>query len=281
MNKLLIALIIAALATSGCSKKVKEQKTAEAEDKSQVEAQANKADEQEREAGITGTDDSVKHKVLSFNLEGLNDRGEKKWDVNGESAEAISEDKVELDNIVAKAYGEEAEAVITADKGVYDKTKNNVTLQQNVKAVIESTDNFNGNFVDFSGKTGAKDTADETGPNIPKQKTKTTITCDGEVQFDYEKNVAFFLKNVHVISKDGSIIADKITVHLDPDTKQVSEIIAEGNVKIMRGENITYSKRATYNAITKKVSLTGRPKLVIYQDGDDVNTNFMGDLGKM
>jgi hypothetical protein len=30
--------------------------------------------------------------------------------------------------------------------------------------------------------------------------------------------------------------------------------------------------------VTKKVSLVGRPKLVIYQEGGDVNVNFMGGM---
>jgi Organic solvent tolerance protein OstA len=221
----------------------------------------------------------VKHKILSFNLEGLNEKGTKKWDVKGESAEAISETEVMLDNIVAKAYGEEAQAVITADKGVYDKSKNNVRLQKNVKATIESKSGFTGGLVDFSGQS-AGDAAKEKTADKDQKKTKTVITCDGEVLFDYEQNIAIFVNNVHVDSEDGSIIADKITVHLDPDSKQMKEIIAEGNVKIKRGENLTYSEKATYDAVTKKVSLVGRPKLVLYQEGGSggFDTNFMGDM---
>ncbi len=224
--------------------------------------------------------DGVQHRVLSFNLEGLTDKGEKKWDVNGESAEAISENEVKLDNIVAKAYGEEAQAVITADQGVYDKTKNNVKLQKNVKATIESTSGFSGGFGDFSGQDSAKSRVDAGLKD--QKKTKTIITCDGEVLFDYERNIAIFVNNVHVDSEDGSIIADKITVNLDPDTRQVKDITAEGNVKIKRGENMTYSEKAVYDAVTKKVSLAGRPKLVIYQEGEGggMDTNFMGDMGK-
>lgn len=219
--------------------------------------------------------DGVQHKVLSFNLEGLTDKGEKKWDVKGESAEAISENEVKLDNIVAKAYGEEAQAVITADQGVYDKSKNNVKLQKNVKATIESTSGMSGGFGDFSGQGSGKP---KVAGGKDQKKTKTVITCDGSVLFDYERNIANFVDNVHVDSEDGSIIADKITVNLDSGTKQVKEIVAEGNVKIKRGDNMTYSEKATYDAVTKKVSLAGRPKLVIYQEGNEggVDTSFIG-----
>ena len=91
------------------------------------------------EAAEANQSDAVKHKLMSFDLEGLADSGKKKWDVKGQSAEAISEHEVKLDSIVASAYGQDAQATITADKGVYDKTKNNVRLEQNVRATIESS----------------------------------------------------------------------------------------------------------------------------------------------
>ena len=266
-------LSVLIFAVPGCAKR--------AEPKAEAKAASASAPASAVSSAAAKEDDAVKHKVLSFNLEGLNDKGAKKWDVKGESAEAISENEVKLDNIVAKAYGEEAEAVITADQGVYDKSKNNVKLQKNVKATIEASQGFSGNFVDQTGQpkgpagADAKTSASEKKPD---KKSTTIITCDGEVEFDYERNVAYFLNNVHVDSEDGSIIADKITVHLDPDTRQVKEIVAEGNVKIRRGENMTYSDKAIYDAVTKKVSLVGRPKLVIYQEGGDVNVNFMGGM---
>jgi len=239
--------------------------------------QDGRASQRDAKAKDAASVDGVKHKVLSFNLEGLSEKGTKKWDVKGESAEAINENEVKLDNIVAKAYGEEAQAVITADQGVYDKSKNSVKLQKNVKATIESRSGFTGGLVDFSGQSAQGDPKQN---EADQKKTKTVITCDGEVLFDYERNIANFVNNVHVDSEDGSIIADKITVHLDPDTKQAREIVAEGNVKIKRGENMTYSEKATYDAVTKKVSLAGRPKLVIYQEGSQggIDTSFMGDI---
>ena len=108
------------------------------------------------------------------------------------------------------------------------------------------------------------------------KKAKTLIVCDGEVQFDYEKNQAYFNKNVKVTNDEGNIDADKITINLDPSTKRIGEIVCEGNVKITRGENITYSDKATYIESDKKILLTGRPKLVIYQEGS-LEDNIFGN----
>lgn len=217
--------------------------------------------------------DQVKHKIMSFDLEGLADNGKKKWDVKGQSAEAISENEVKLDSIVASAYGDDTQATITADKGVYNKIKNNVRLEQNVKATIENRRDKNSDVMDFSGVLG-NGSGEKKQVSDKPQKTKTLITCDGEVQFDYEKNQAYFNKNVKVANDEGNINADKITIDLDPSTKKVGQIVCEGNVKITRGENITYSDRATYLEAEKKIVLTGAPKLVIYQEGSIEDSMF-------
>jgi len=45
----------------------------------------------------------------------------------------------------------------------------------------------------------------------------------------------------------------------------VNKIVALGNVRIIRGDNISYSREAIYTAIDKKITLTGRPQIIIYQ----------------
>jgi len=222
--------------------------------------------------------DSIKHEVLAFELEGLTDKGDKKWEVSGQSAVAVSPTEVKMNDITAKAFGDEAQATITADRGVYDKAKNNVRLEQNVNAVIESTKKSGGDYLDFSSTIEAagdrKNTREVQSGGT--KKTKTVITCDGEVEFDYAENRAYFNKNVRVVSDSGNIEADKITIYLEPATKKIKEIAAEGNVKIIKGENITYSEKATYVEAQKKIILTGRPKLVIYQEGEAFDADFLG-----
>jgi LPS export ABC transporter protein LptC len=210
-------------------------------------------------------DEAIQHKVLSFNLEGFTEKGAKNWEVTGRSAESMSETEVKLTDIVAKSYGKGSEATITADEGIYDKTKNNVTLEKNVRATIE-----NAQVMAVGPAPGVKEpgAAAEAGPAAEKKKkSETVITCDGDVQFDYEKNLVLFNKNVKVTNPDVGMDADTITVNLEPETKRVRDIVAEGNVRIKRGDNITYSDRATYVEADKKVVLTGKPKIVMYQEG--------------
>ncbi len=257
---ILVSAMVLAVAVTACANK-EAPKTKEA------------AKTAEKEADQQG--EGVQHKVLAFNLEGLSDKGEKRWEVKGKSAESVSAEEVKLDDIVAKSYGDGTEATITADKGTYNKSKNNVILEKSVKADIESSKSGLGE-IGITGMMGqAKDNENKnTGSDNPK-KTKTTITCDGEAQFDYGKNAAFFNKNVKVVSDDGTINAELITVNFDPKTKKVINITAEGDVKIAKDENVTYSNKATYLESEKRIVLSGQPKIVIYQEGD-VKDNFLG-----
>ena len=218
------------------------------------------------------TPDQIKHTVTTFDLEGLADDGSKKWDVKGQSAESVDENQVKLNKVTAGSYGKDAQATITADTGMYDKSKNNVHLEQNVKAVIENNGKSASEYLVSPGM-GAKSAGPASAADKAK-KTKTVITCDAEVEFNYAKNEGYFKKNVHVVNDEGTIDADKLTVHLDQSTKAIKTIVAEGNVKIQRGENTTYSDKATYIEADKKVVLTGAPKLVIYQEGS-FQTDFM------
>jgi len=265
IRNLTVALLVVFLFTGGCGKK---------------EAPKPK-EEKASETAAKTPNDPISHKVLAFNLEGLNEKGSKKWDVKGESAEAISENEVKLDNIVASAYGEEAEAVITADEGVYDRAKNNVRLDKNVHATIETTKGFTGSFIDGAKQKNDTDAKSDSPKSAKDKKSKTVITCDGEVQFDYEKNVAYFLKNVKVVNEDGVIVADKITVYLDPATRRLREIVASGNVTITRGDNTTFSQTASYSEVDKKVTLSGKPKLILSPEGGmGLDTNITGEAKK-
>lgn len=150
----------------------------------------------------------------------------------------------------------------------------------------------------------------------PKQKdtdpeNKMVITCDGPLEIDYGKNVATFNNNVKVDRPDSQIYSDimyvyfltnkdaagatttataaaaTLTVDKAKDTNgsnkspalmgnKIDKIIAKGNVKIVRGDNVSYSDEAIYTASDKKIILNGRPKLVLYST-EDLGAAFGGE----
>ncbi|MDP8229584.1 MAG: LPS export ABC transporter periplasmic protein LptC [Candidatus Gorgyraea atricola] len=167
--------------------------------------------------------------VDGFSLVQYEDGGTKQWKLSGKSAE-VKDNEIKIDEVSALSYGKEAALKLKAKQGTFDREKNLVTLQDDV--VAKSTDG-------------------------------TTITCDGPLEINYNKNRAAFLNNVKVKDSKGDIFADRIDVYFNDDTRRVRCVVARGNVRIVSGENITYSEKAIYLVNQGRVILPKRSKLVI------------------
>ncbi|MFH1457598.1 MAG: LPS export ABC transporter periplasmic protein LptC [Candidatus Omnitrophota bacterium] len=116
---------------------------------------------------------------------------------------------------------------------------------------------------------------------------KVVITCDGPLEIDYEKNVAVFNNNVKVEKQEILIYSDRMDVFFssglaDNEKKEktsmmagnkIEKIVSTGHVKIVRGLNVSYSEEAIYTALDKKITLNGRPRLVIYSAEDFKNAS--------
>lgn len=134
----------------------------------------------------------------------------------------------------------------------------------------------------------APDLREEVGAPPSAQKGKIVITCDGPVQIDYAKNVAAFNRNVRVEKEDIQIYSDTMEVYFT-DKKpadsgaagissslmggSIDKIISRGNVKIIQGQNTSYSDEAVYNGADKKIVLSGQPRLILYS-AEDMNASF-------
>ena len=168
-----------------------------------------------------------------------------------------TEDVVNItrDNMVTVASGAKGEPNL-----------NKVTLEKDVKVDIHSS------------KEVPKDIA---------TKNEITITCDGPLEIDYGRNIAIFKNNVLVDTEGMQINSDLMNIYFLSTDKsaaqpnepgaimgtRIDKIIAQGNVKIVRGENVSYSDEATYTATNKKITLSGKPRLVIYST-EDLNASF-------
>ncbi|MBU4457629.1 MAG: hypothetical protein KJ902_02690, partial [Candidatus Omnitrophica bacterium] len=77
---------------------------------------------------------------------------------------------------------------------------------------------------------------------------------------------ATFQNNVEVKDVEGNIFADRIDVYFNPGSKRVKCVVARGNVRIINGENVTYSEKAIYLVDEGRVILPKRPRLVIQNE---------------
>jgi len=117
-------------------------------------------------------------------------------------------------------------------------------------------------------------------------KARTIITCDGPLEIDYDKNIAMFKNNVKVDNQDALIYSDTMDIYFAKAAKgevgpadeakknsplmnsKIERIFARGHVKIIKGENVSYSDEATYTGADKRIVLTGRPRLILSSTED-------------
>jgi LPS export ABC transporter protein LptC len=239
-------------------------------------------------------------KILGFSLSNFGENNEKAWDLKSDTLEVFG-NLIKLTNITANLYGKEDDMVLTADNGSYDRAEGKVHLQDNVlitsksgaKMMTETLDWFQKNqlvttddkvniykgTVEAQGMGGVaktdlkqmslnKDVKVDITSESPDKKElkKTTITCDGPLDIDYQKQTAVFNQNVKADDGESQLYADKMTGYFDKETKKIVKIIAEGNVKIVRGQDTSYSEKAIYDGAGQTVSLVGSPKIVFYSE---------------
>lgn len=254
----------------------------------------------------------------SFSISGYGAGGRKEWDLEGKSADIMSEE-IQLTDVTGKVYGDGTTMTITADEGSLNRVNNNVHLEKNVVAVSDDGATLTTDYLDWNAQDGELSTDapvhikrgfmeaegigmiaqpelnlveikkdvkvkiaievkdnNVSGENVAIRVSKPTIiTCDGPLEVDYENNLATFYKNVKVNDSRGEIFAERMDVYFSSDSQQqqqiegmegmgIEKIVAVKDVEIHHGSNITYSQKAVYDAQSGKLTLTGRPKLVIY-----------------
>src|SRR3990167_7470996 len=114
---------------------------------------------------------------------------------------------------------------------------------------------------------------------VPGQETgHVRITCDGPLTFDYENQIATFENNVHVEDPNGDIYSDKLIAYLNQATRTIRYAEAVGNVRIHQEQNTAHSDRAIYEPHMGKITLVGKPSLLVYpsDQNSDAQMSFGG-----
>ncbi|NQT06973.1 MAG: LPS export ABC transporter periplasmic protein LptC [Candidatus Omnitrophica bacterium] len=179
-----------------------------------------------------------------------------KWDGNTDTVSTDQHVKIVRNDVVATGIG--ALALPQMKKVILNKDVI-VKLAKNVMQGMDMS-------MDDSKK-------EDDGP------PQATITCDGRLEINYEENTAVFNDNVLVEDKKGKIYSDKMDAFLDPVTKDILKVIAEGDVKVVRGEDSTFSRKAIYTTHDQKIVLVGRPRIYIRSSNDDMKDMEKGFKG--
>jgi len=241
--------------------------------------------------------------VDEFNLSGFGQGGRKAWEISGKSADIFS-DQIRLDDFVGTLYGQEKiivtaqrgdfnkvqntihlenDVVITTESGAklttdYLDWDRDISQVKTEAPVDIKKDDIVASGVGIRGDTelGNVDLERDAKVQINDKNNKIVITCAGPLSINYVDNIAVFNKDVFADDGETQMCADLMEVFFNlsksnnstgsfaEKTGRIKRIVARGNVKIMRENNISLSDEAIYNADDKTLSLTGRPKLIIY-----------------
>lgn len=236
-------------------------------------------------------------KIDDFYLSGFENKGEKNWEVKGTSA-LIEEDTVAIKDVEGYTYQQDNKINVKADKGAYNKQESSMELEDNVH--IQSDDGMDlkteklawdqksnkiatddkvyitkdkdmevegeGLHADTQMKTATLDKNVEVKFQRKNNEGFVMVTCDGPVEMNYSDGNIVFKNNVKMNDNEIEMAADIATMFFDQATKKIEKAIVEGNVKILRGKDITYAQKATYYDANKKIILEGSPKLIFFPE---------------
>jgi lipopolysaccharide export system protein LptA len=84
------------------------------------------------------------------------------------------------------------------------------------------------------------------------------IKSDG-LEWDYKGHVVTFKGNVIAHQEDVTLYSDRMIVYYDETTSEVTQIVAEGAVRIVQLDRRATGEKAVFHNAKKKIVLTGRP----------------------
>lgn len=250
----------------------------------------------------TGLAQEPEQKFHGFNLQGYDDDGGKSWEVNGDTADIVGSEII-LSNVDANTFGEQKMNVV-AKTGIVNQTTGKMRLEKDVVITSESGQQLTTDSLDWNRNedlvttnddvliTGERMMATGTGmraqpglkmakirkdvtvvvePEEEEEKQeepqKVTITSDGPMVINQLKAIATFDDNVVAYQEGRTLKADHMEIHFDKEMSQITKLICTGNVEIEQGENKSYAEKAVYTAATQKLTLSGRPKLILLTEG--------------
>lgn len=240
--------------------------------------------------GLPGAGSGGGDVISTFKLEGHTDAGRKKWEVQGETADLMS-DTVQLSPVRAISYGQ-VQINLSSQTGFFNKKSQNVHLEGDVVVVTSDGGTLTTQRMDWyqdrqiahtqdwvrvdrpglvavglggSGRPKVKQVRLERQVTVTLQdpKGKTVITCDGPLEVDYGRHKARFWRRVKVVDSNGVIRSDRLDVDFHPETNRMEKAVFWGHVQIDHGEQKAYANRVNYFQPLGRIQLVGHPRLLL------------------
>jgi len=79
------------------------------------------------------------------------------------------------------------------------------------------------------------------------------------LEWDYKGHAITFKGNVIANQEDVTLYSDRMVIHYDEATSDVTQIVADGTVRIVQLDRRATGEKAVFHNAEKKIVLTGRP----------------------
>jgi lipopolysaccharide export system protein LptA len=203
---------------------------------------------------------SADQKVQKFSLTGFDEKGGKFWNLEGDVAKIDIGQTVYLDENVTLKIG----------NGTTIRTDRVKWSQESGKLVTDAAVHVDHENAKVKGM-GAIGRLNEKFIQLNREiemvmNNTTRLTCDGPLKIFYDKDKMIFYRNVKVTDERGTLTAKRMDVLFDPEAKKVRQIIAIGDVRILRGTDTTRSRKAIYTLATGSVRLEGSPHITLHKE---------------
>ncbi len=293
----------------GCGKSSMGQSTQHGSDKT------TKSSTTDSKTALPAADSQASQQMSGFTLTGYQVDGSKRWQLDGKGA-SVDVNIVTVHEPDAMGYDPGRTAHLTASVAQINQTNRHVRLEQDVTIhtsdglwftspvlhwipdqnqvatdlpVRIETDHMLLRGRGLSGFTQLKHATifqdielvlNPSNHELPIGGAKQVIiTCDGPLSFDYEHNVATFEQNVHVHDPNGELFSDKLVAYLDQASHTIRYADAMGHVRIYQNHNTASSERAVYEPTIGKITLVGKPSLLLFpssKEGEGPQLSFDG-----
>ncbi len=207
-------------------------------------------------------DSSRDQQLKKFTLTGFDDKGQKFWNLQGESAKIEPGQTIYLDQNVTLRLKDNT--IIRTDHVRWSQDGGTMTTHSPV-AVDHGTIKVTGvgsmgrpsdSFIQLNRKIRMTDAEG------------SVLTCDGPMKIYYNENKMIFYRNVKAVDQRGTLIAKRMDVLFEPGQQKVNQIIASGDVEIIRGTDTTHSQRAIYTVATGSIRLEGNPDITVHKGSE-------------
>jgi lipopolysaccharide export system protein LptA len=86
------------------------------------------------------------------------------------------------------------------------------------------------------------------------------VTAD-HLEVDDQKQILVFSGNAVATQDDVTIHGNRLTVKYTGEKREISQVIAEGAVRIMQGERVATGEKAVLYHLEERIVMTGSPKV--------------------